>query len=239
MIKKTVKNFVPRAILDWRRRRIALRNQLKFFDRSAADTFSEIYAANLWGGESGQFCSGEGSSEAFGDQYGAAIRMFIRDHKIRSVADLGCGDFTVAGKFVSAEIDYIGIDVVEPLIERNRKTFGNEKVRFERLDISQDELPPADLCLIRQVLQHLSNAEISEILVKCRRYPYLIVTEHYPGPNQKLVPNLDIPHGPGIRLYFDSAVVLDQPPFDLPNVELLFEAEGDNGTRVKSFLVKN
>ncbi len=95
------------------------------------------------------------------------------------------------------------------------------------------------MCLIRQVLQHLSNAEISRVLENANKYKYLIVTEHYPNPAAKLKPNLDIPHGPTVRLQYDSAVVLDKPPFNLKNIELLLDIEAEEGTRIKTFLVSS
>jgi hypothetical protein len=98
-------------------------------------------------------------------------------------------------------------------------------------------LPDGDLCLVRQVLQHLSNAEISKVLENVRKYKYLIVTEHYPNPVIKMKPNLDIPHGPTVRLRYDSAVVLDKPPFNLKNTQLLLDVEAEEETRIKTFLV--
>ena len=95
------------------------------------------------------------------------------------------------------------------------KNFGSENRNFRQANIVEDELPEGDLCLIRQVLQHLSNAEIKQILENCKNFKYLIITEHYPNPNVELVPNLDIPHGPDMRLHYDSAVVLDKPPFNV------------------------
>ena len=91
--------------------------------------------------------------------------------------------------------------------------------------------------MIRQVLQHLSNAEVGLILENCKKFKYLIVTEHYPNPDFELVPNIDIPHGPDMRLHYDSAVVLDKPPFDEKNVKLLVETEADDNTRIKTFLM--
>lgn len=187
----------------------------------------------------GKFCSGDGFTEAFAVQYGAMIRRFIVENDVGTVVDLGCGDFEVASKLVSQRINYTGIDVVEPLVEHNNLIFSSDRVRFVCMDVAEEDPPNADLCLIRQVLQHLSNAEIKRILDRCAKYPFLIVTEHYPPRDRSTLPNLDIPHGPGIRAYYDSAVVLDEPPFSLKNVSLLSETEGKDGSMLKSFLVDN
>jgi hypothetical protein len=83
-----------------------------------------------------------------------------------------------------------------------------------------DELPEADLCLVRQVLQHLSNAEILHIVPKLSKYRYAIVTEHvYVG--RGLRPNVDKPHGPGTRIPRRSGVFLECPPFRSNTTTLL------------------
>jgi hypothetical protein len=138
--------------------------------------------------------------------------------------------------FVSGDFHYTGCDVVPDLIEHLNKNRASETVEFRCANIVEDELPDGELCLIRQVLQHLSNAEIKRVLENCRKYKYLIITEHYPDPNVKLIPNLDIPHGPDVRLHFNSAVVLDKPPFNLQNLRLLAETETDDGDSIKTFI---
>lgn len=225
--------------MQWRRRKIAAENQQKFADKTVAETFAEIYEKNIWGGERSEFYSGEGSTQRYSEKYALTITKFVRENNIKQIVDLGCGDFRVAAKFVGGDFRYMGCDVVPSLVEHLNRRFANEKNEFRCLNIVEDELPDGDLCLIRQVLQHLSNAEIEKILRKSRKYKYLIVTEHYPQPNVAVVPNLDIPHGPEMRLHFDSAVYLDKPPFNLQNVELLLDVEAEEGTRIKTYSIKN
>jgi len=239
MIKNLVKKLIPSSILERRRRRISADNQQKFADKSVAETFSEIYENNAWGGKAGEFYSGDGSTAEYADRYAQAIRQFIAENKIERVVDLGCGDFRVASKFVSEDFHYTGCDVVFSLVRHLNETRKSESVEFRCVNIVEDELPDGDLCLIRQVLQHLSNAEIAQVLANAQKFKYLIITEHYPNPNKEFTPNLDIPHGPSVRVQFDSAVVLDKPPFDLKNVKTLLDVEAEEGTRIRTFLVVN
>lgn len=225
--------------MQWRRRKIVAKGQRKFADKTVAETFGEIYEKNVWGGAKGEFYSGEGSTEKYSEKYAAAIRKFIAENDVKRVVDLGCGDFRVASKFVSGDFHYTGCDVVPSLVEYLNSKFANRNVEFRCVNIVEDELPNGDLCLIRQVLQHLSNTEIEKILQKARKYKYLIVTEHYPHPKVASAPNLDIPHGPDMRLHFDSAVYLDKPPFDLQNINLLLDVEAEEGTRIKTFVIEN
>ena len=62
MIKNIVKKIIPKTVLQKRRQKIAAREQEKFAEKSVAETFSEIYKNNVWGGKSGEFFSGEGST---------------------------------------------------------------------------------------------------------------------------------------------------------------------------------
>ena len=230
--------MIPSALLERRRRKISAENQQRFADKSVAETFGEIYENNVWGGKQGEFYSGDGSGAEYADHYAQAVRQFIRENKIERVVDLGCGDFRVASKFVSRAFHYTGCDVVFSLVRHLNETRKSETIEFRCVNIVEDELPDGDLCLIRQVLQHLSNAEIAQVLQNAQKFKYLIITEHYPNPNKEFMPNLDIPHGPSVRVQFDSAVVLDKPPFDLKNVELLLDVEAEEGTRIKTFVIE-
>jgi len=140
------------------------------------------------------------------------VEAFIRANDIRAIVDLGCGDFMVGSRLLDPLRDYTAIDIVAELLEENRRRYAGMPVTFLCRDIVSDELPDADLCLVRQVLQHLSNAEILHILPKLTKYRYTIVTEHvYIG--RGLRPNLDKPHGPGTRIPRRSGVFLECPPF--------------------------
>jgi len=79
------------------------------------------------------------------------------------------------------------------------------------LDITNDALPAADLCLVRQVFQHLSNAQILSALDKLSPYPLALISEHVP--RKPRVFNLDKSQGPHIRASYGSGLYLDRPPF--------------------------
>lgn len=236
-VKELVKRLIPEAIMRRRRRRIAARMQREFADLPIEQTFTRIYETNLWGGRPGEFFSGTGSTGKYVDAYAETVRDFIVQRGIRRVADLGCGDYYTASRFIDPHLHYVGCDVVPELVERLNRRYGRAQVEFRTLDITRDELPDAELCLLRQVLQHLSNDEIERVLRRAGKYRHVLITEHYPAPEARLVPNLDIPHGPQIRLHFNSAVVLDEPPFALRDVRLLLDVEAEEGTRIKTFLV--
>ncbi|MCC5941534.1 MAG: class I SAM-dependent methyltransferase [Balneolaceae bacterium] len=179
------------------------------------DAMEQIYSEKLWGGSEFDFYSGTGSHHPeITDPYIGVVTSFLKFFENPlNVCDLGCGDFNVGKKLVEHTQKYTAVDIVPELIERNKKKFKNEKLQFHCLDIAADDLPSGDCAIIRQVLQHLSNAEIQRIVPKLTNFRYLIVTEHIPEGDFK--PNVDIISGQGIRLKKQSGVDLLAPPFNL------------------------
>ncbi|MEN9252146.1 MAG: class I SAM-dependent methyltransferase [Thermostichales cyanobacterium BF3_bins_165] len=199
--------------------------------KSTEQVFTEIYEKNKWGGNKGEFCSGSGSVD---EQLVSSYVSVIREKGLAegflglTFVDLGCGDFRVGQRLIPLCSRYIGVDIVEPLINENRDKYGNSNIEFLKLDIIQDQLPDGDVCFVRQVLQHLSNQQIVTILDKIRKYPWVFITEHYPSDNQAIYPNKDKVHGGDIRLYDNSGVYLTEPPFAIPrqHLEMVLEVPG-------------
>ncbi len=134
MIKSIFKKLIPASLLEKRRRKISAENQQKFADKSVAETFSEIYEKNAWGGKEGEFYSGDGSNQEYAKIYAETIRKFIAENKIERVVDLGCGDFRVASNFVSPEFYYTGCDVVFSLVRHLNETY---KTRQNRIQVRE------------------------------------------------------------------------------------------------------
>ena len=175
----------------------------------------QIYRKQLWGTNGTTFYSGSGSHDSnLVAPYIASVTSFLAslEEKI-VVCDLGCGDFNIGSRLVPFAKNYIAVDIVEELIDHNRTAFQSPHLQFQCLDIAKDELPMGDCAIVRQVLQHLSNAEIKAIVSKLYCYKYLIITEHVP--KGAFVPNLDIISGQGIRLKKQSGVDLLSPPFNV------------------------
>lgn len=173
----------------------------------------QVYTNQLWGTDGSEFYSGEGShQENLVQPYVETVIRFLKDHAPITVLDVGCGDFNVGQQIRPFAQQYTAVDIVPELIERNRSEFSFENLTFECLDLAKDTLPSADVLIIRQVLQHLSNAEIQSFLPRLHQYSYVILTEHIP--NGEFAPNVDIISGQGIRLKKKSGVDLLAEPFD-------------------------
>ncbi len=179
----------------------------------------QIYEKKFWGGSEHDFYSGEGSHNlTITEPYIDATIQFLTSFKTPiTVCDLGCGDFNIGNKLVQYTKKYYAVDIVKDLIERNKIKFNFEKLSFYCLDIVKDPLPTGDCVILRQVLQHLSNAEILKILNKLSQFRFLILTEHIP--NGDFTPNLDIITSLNIRLKKKSGLVIEVEPFNFKFIE--------------------
>ena len=182
--------------------------------KPVGEVFRTIYAKKLWGGRFGFGAySGNGSrNKEIIAPYITAVRDFLKSHGRPSVVDVGCGDFNVGSQLVDFSSKYIGCDIVDFVIAQNRRRFPD--VEFRTVNAVEDDLPDAEVVIIRQVLQHLSNAQVAKILPKLGKYKYAIITEHIPG-KPIFVPNLDQEAGPEDRTSIGSGLVLTEPPFNL------------------------
>jgi hypothetical protein len=222
-MKTLLRGLTPPVLLrhyaSFKRRQQQRRNQHK----SVESVFTEIYAQNKWGGERGEFCSGDGSTD---EQVVAAYVSMVEQVASaqgfagREFVDLGCGDFRVGCRLLPLCSTYTGVDVVRPLVRRNQETYGNATVRFMHLDITADDPPDGDVCFVRQVLQHLSTQQIGAVLHKLGKYRWVFITEHYPADGDSIRPNLDKVHGADVRMYEGSGVYLADPPFNVPQRQL-------------------
>ncbi|MFD2586575.1 class I SAM-dependent methyltransferase [Croceitalea marina] len=179
------------------------------------EVMEQIYKMKLWGDNSTEFYSGVGShNPEIIHPYIEAVTSFLTSFKEPiTVCDLGCGDFNVGKKLVKHARKYVGIDIVPDLITYNTQKFKAKNLEFHCLDIAKDPLPKTDCAILRQVLQHLSNIEIQQVVNKLNAFKYIILTEHLPKGDFE--PNKDIIAGQGIRLKKESGVNLLAPPFNL------------------------
>jgi SAM-dependent methyltransferase len=230
-LMQSIRGLVPSVVKEQYRQLLRSAGAVKNKRKSAEQVFTEVYTRGSWGGQGKTFDSGSGTGE---DRVVAPYISTIsalaqsRGFKGRSFVDLGCGDFRVGSRLLPLCSAYVGVDVVKPLVDYNQAHHGNDIVRFQHLDIIEDELPVGEVCFVRQVLQHLSNDQIAKILPKLSRYRWVFITEHYPRPNDRIKPNLDKVHGHDVRAYRNSGVYLSLPPFSLAEncLEEVLEVKG-------------
>ena len=99
---------------------------------TAADAFSRIYESSLWSPTDG--ASYDSSASSIGVAAESFVRQvieFMKCQGIESIADLGCGDFRVGQRITSCcDVKYVGVDIVQAMVARNRLSFGNDRIWF-------------------------------------------------------------------------------------------------------------
>lgn len=219
---------------------VKMKHNLVYKGKDRKETFEYIYSHNKWG-KKGEFYSEIGShDETYTEPYIHMVSWFIKQYGIASIVSLGCGDLWVDKQLVdNKHLQYEGIDIVDEMIVQNNKKYGATNIHFQCLDIVEDNLPVGELCLIRQVLQHLNNQEIKAVLTNVRKYKYVIITEHVTIREKAKKFNVDKVHGQHIRVYDDSGVYLNESPYNLETKEMLRIPYGDNKTEISSVLLIN
>jgi SAM-dependent methyltransferase len=207
--------------------------------------FQSIYRERAWGTDgSAIFFSGVGSRGEHARRYVEAMAPLLARHADENstgifLVDLGCGDFTIGSGLLAllAKVRYIGCDIVPELIAYNQAQFGRDGIEFRILDIVNSDLPDGDVCLVRQVLQHLSNSEIFAVLPKLAKYRHVYITEAHPLVREG-IPNPDKPLGAEVRFDWRTGrgrgVELDLPPWNLTLQEV---ARTDATGQVKESVV--
>jgi hypothetical protein len=234
-MKHYIKTLLPtplvKAVTAYRRRKVLSR----FGGLSSQEIFTKIYEDGMWGRSDDlrdPYVSGTGSREvAVVATYVAAVKELISTlPKCQNAVDLGCGDFTVGSLVRPIFQGYIACDIVEQVVEFNRERYRDLDVDFRIIDLTKDRLPTGDIAIVRQVLQHLSNDDVSQAIANISAsFENILVTEHIP--QGVFTPNLDKPTGPGIRLDMGSGLVLTKSPFFLRCVkeQVVCEVPSDGG----------
>lgn len=164
--------------------------------------FEAIYREDRWSNG-----SGPGSHPDNTIEYRAVLARFMEANGIRTVTDLGCGDWQFSRWVDWSRVDYLGLDIVPGVVERNQAEHGRDGVRFAMFT-GIECLPGGDLLVSKEVLQHLPNATVQEYLALIRRkYRHALITNAVEPAG---IANQDIAAGNWRPLR------LGEPPFGAP-----------------------
>ncbi len=218
LTRPMLKRVLPTRVRQWLHKINIRRSDGKLQGLGRAELFDAVYRERMWGGTPDQ-PSGWGSYGEHASEYVDFVRDFVARNGVESILDVGCGDFQIGSRICGVVPRYIGADVSRLIIERNASAYGGlSNVRFMVLDVCTDRVPQVDLITIREVLQHLSNADIALALENIERSQarFALITEHLPASHMLRVPNMDKPNGPNIRNPFGSGVFVQLAPFNRP-----------------------
>lgn len=182
--------------------------------RSARTIFTRIYRRNLWGDP--ESASGTGSNLQQTRAVREALPGLLRGLDVKVLVDAPCGDFHWIQQVDLPVERYIGLDIVEELIEKNHRAHGRPGREFKVQDIIHQPPPKADLILCRDALVHFSYANIFAALENFRKSgtTYVLTTTF-----TKLEGNMDVATGDW------RPVNLQRPPFNFPAPLRMFDEQ--------------
>ena len=185
--------------------------------------FSKIYKEDLWNEG-----SGDGSKIENVREYVDVLQKYIDKPEIKTVIDLGCGDWQFSKFLDLSSVLYLGVDVVDSVIDSNIDLYSASNIDFISRDIITYELPQVDLIICKDVLQHLSNRDVISVLIKIiKSSKFALITNDF---NSESTSNIDIENGD--YRYLD----LTLSPFFLDVVTVLeFEKPGWRPKRTVTF----
>jgi hypothetical protein len=193
---------------------------LDFKNLTLEESFDYIYKHRIWGADGTRPLSGWGSYGEWAASFVRVAAQVIKERGIRTVTEIGCGDFNIGSQLSGSVEKYQASDISSEIIRWNIDRFSDlNNVVFQQANACVDPLPPADLLIIRQVLQHLTNAQIESVLQNVEKtgFRHVLIAEHVSSPEKAGAPNQDLPsQGYFTRLDFNSGVFIDQPPFSRP-----------------------
>ena len=146
--------------------------ELSLYTFPMQDAFSIIYKSNTWG-----FGSGLGSLPRWTRPYQQFLQMFMRENNIKTVVDVGCGDWQFSRLIDWSAVDYLGLDVVPEVIKKNRSRYAAPNVRFELAPERFADISSADLLLVKDVLQHFPTDAVHRFVKEVLgRFRFALVT---------------------------------------------------------------
>jgi hypothetical protein len=140
---------------------------------SHSEIFDSIYLNDKWGGD-----SGGGSRKENTKEYRKFLHQFIREKEIKSIADLGIGDFQVYDDmdFSQAypEVQLQGYDISKIVLDRAKK-HATDKISFQLGD-AREVKPEVDLVIIKDVMIHWSNEDVKQFMSNLPKSKYILVS---------------------------------------------------------------
>jgi len=111
--------------------------------------FTEIYMRNSWG--SAESVSGISATLSRTESIRQKLPAIIQTLEIQSIIDIGCGDWNWMRQVDLSGVSYLGIDIVEPLIEKLQTQYTSSNIRFQKMDVLTELPETTDLWIVRDI----------------------------------------------------------------------------------------
>jgi 2-polyprenyl-3-methyl-5-hydroxy-6-metoxy-1,4-benzoquinol methylase len=109
------------------------------------------------------------------------LQDILNKYEINTICDVGCGDWEFSQNIDFGSREYLGIDCVSSVIEKDKENFKAKNINFDHKVIGDDYIPEGfDLIIIKDVIQHWTDEDImkyfSQIIEKNK---YVFSTNGY------------------------------------------------------------
>ena len=129
--------------------------------------FANIYNKGIWGKVNGVGVSGSGSNISPDNKwYMKELYNIINDNNVSTICDIGCGDWNISKEINWDGLTYLGIDVYRNVIQTNQKLYSKDNISFVHDDILKRDIKGYDLIIIKDVLQHWEDIDITNMIEK-------------------------------------------------------------------------
>jgi SAM-dependent methyltransferase len=162
--------------------------------------------------------SGPGSARAAAEPALRLLRRTLKERDIRSILDLGCGDWNwmrdlgLPDPGLGQRISYEGWEANADLVQELTTRFGKaEEIVFALRDATTEPLPRVDLIIARDLLFHLPTALAASLVARIRTNCRYLLSTSFPATQQ----NGDIQPYLPIEGWGFHRINLDLPPFGL------------------------
>jgi SAM-dependent methyltransferase len=138
------------------------------------EDFEEIYHKGGWDGQG----SGPGSTESFTREFRGVLEGLLREKGIKSMFDLGCGDWQWQRHVKWGDVDYVGWDISSSAIEsipRDLPALLKSRSLFARDAFTTPLWPEADLLIVKDVVHHISPWKVRMLVEKAKLYDYVLL----------------------------------------------------------------
>lgn len=106
------------------------------------------------------------------------IEQLIEEKNIFRIVDCPCGDWNWMQNVNLGNAQYMGLDIVQEIVDNNQEKFGSDNVIFYKFNILEQKPPPCDLLICRDLLFHFSlkNMKLAANNLKACHCKYLMST---------------------------------------------------------------
>ena len=128
------------------------------------DKFTNIYDKCKWGKKNGKGMSGTGSNNSPDTRFYINLLInHIQENNIKTICDMGCGDWEFSKTIDWEGLHYTGIDCVKSVIDFNKENYSSENIQF--IHGEAGDIPEGyDLVILKDVIQHWEDKQVKEIL---------------------------------------------------------------------------